>query len=146
MKSFGSILFLLFRLICYLALVVVVLGFATAFILPGTGACSDLGTGGVKCSSPFYQSLGEYALGVMLVSAFTGFPVLLALAGAFFAIRKLYLWRTSGGTPANDLQPDHVPAAQKQSFGMFLLKGFGILMGAAIVLGIVGGIMGSGGP
>ena len=28
---------------------------------------------------------------------------------------------------------------------MFVLKGFGILMGAAFVLGIIGGMMGSGG-
>ena len=88
-------MFLLFRLICYVVLVVVVVGFGAMIILTSTGACPQLGTGGVTCSTPFYQSLGEFSLGVMLVSVFTGFPLLLAFTGVFFAIRKFFMWKRS---------------------------------------------------
>lgn len=148
MKSFGSVLFLLFRLLCYVALVVVVAGFGAMIILTSTGVCPQLGTGGVTCATPFYQNLGEFSLAVMLVSVFTGFPLLLAFTGVFFAIRSFFLWRKSRSMPSPtedaSLSPDTQPA-QSQSFGMFLLKGFGILMAAVFILGFIGGMLGSGG-
>ena len=148
MKSFGSVLFLLFRLLCYVVLVVVIVGFGAMIVLTATGACPQLGTGDVTCSTPFYPSLGEFSLAVMLASVFTGFPLLLAFTGVFFAIRSFFLWRRSRAAPPStadaSLSPGAQPA-QPQSFGMFLLKGFGIMMADVFMLGIIGGMMGSGG-
>lgn len=135
MKSVWAFLLPLVRWICYLALVVVVAGFTGMFILSASGACPTLNTGGIVCATPFYKDLAGYSLSIVLLTVFTGVPGLLAIAGAFFLMHRLFLWRTAGAATAG-------APAEKPNFLIFLLKAFAVLMGIAFLLGIVGGILG----
>jgi hypothetical protein len=160
MRALGSVLFLLLRLLCYAALVVVVLGFGSVIVLSLTGACSRIDTGDIVCSSDIYKQLGEFGMGVMLVTVFTGLPALLALAGVFFLIRKVYLWRNPAthplaapppATSTPDMpSPAAAPSAQsasppptpaKSGFGMWFLKGAGVVLGALFLFGLIAGIV-----
>ncbi len=144
MKSAWTSLLPLVRWICYLALAVVVAGFASMFILSASGACPTLGTGGIVCTTPFYKELATYGLTIVLLTVFTGLPGLLAIAGVFFLLHRIFLWRTRGASvPAADTASPRQPTA-KPSFLMFLLKAFAVLMGVAFLLGIIGGIVGAG--
>lgn len=146
MASFWGVVFLLFRLVCYLALAVVLLGFGASFLLPLTGACSSISTGGVVCSSPFYKQLGDFSLGVMLITVYTGLPGLLALAGIYFVLRKIFLRKAPAPAAAGTatIQKDRATSALRP-FAVFLLKGFGILLGISFIFGMLGNIWGGDG-
>jgi hypothetical protein len=83
-------LILLIKLLCYLALALVVAGIAAAVILKHTGGCPRFDEGAVQCISPFYEQLGYFALAVLLSSFITGLP---AVAGLVFLIRDILHWR-----------------------------------------------------
>ncbi len=159
MRAVGSVLYLLLRLVCYAALILVVLGFGSVIVLSLTQACSRIDTGAIVCSSETYKQIGEFGMGVMLVTVFTGLPMLLALGGVFFLIRKIYRWRVSarahplaadpsGGASARDaaMSPQHDTAAAsaKPGLGMVLLKGLAVVIGALFLVGLIGGIIGGG--
>lgn len=79
---------LILRIICYLALVLVV-GSVVAMAAAMTfGGCTQSGDS-VACASPVAEGAANAANIVMLTSVFTGIPVLLALGGVFFLIRAL---------------------------------------------------------
>ncbi len=82
-----STLFLIFRIICYVALGVVTLGVVGMLVLSNPEICSSFSTGSISCTSEGVEELAKLTMGILLVSAFTGVPVLLALLGLFFAIR-----------------------------------------------------------
>ena len=157
MKGLGSVLFLLLRLICYAVLVLVLLGFGSVVVLSLTGACPRIDTGAIVCNSDTYKQIGQFGMGVMLVTAFTGIPALMAIAGVAFLIRKIYLWRTAGTAHPLAAGPDGVKAgpvpsrssesaANRQStgIGMFILKGIGVILGVLFLIGVFSGILGGG--
>lgn len=49
--------------------------------------CSSFSTGSISCASEGMEALAKLTMGILLASAFTGLPVLLALFGLFFAGR-----------------------------------------------------------
>ena len=159
MKGLGSVLFLLLRLICYAVLVLVLLGFGSVVVLSLTGACPRIDTGAIVCNSDTYKQIGEFGMGVMLVSAFTGIPLMMAIAGVGFLVRKIYLWRKAGTVHPLAAGPDGVKtgpaslrpqpsrsAANRQStgIGVFILKGIGVILGVLFLIGVFGGILGGG--
>jgi hypothetical protein len=83
-------LILVVRLLCYLALAIVVAGILAAIVVAQTGGCPRFDEGAVQCISPFYEQLGYFALAVLLSSFITGLP---AIAGVVFLIRDLLHWR-----------------------------------------------------
>ena len=83
----GKALYLILRIVCYLALALIA-GSIVALMVVGTfGNCAQGGES-FDCASPFMQGLGNAANIVMLTSVFTGLPMLLALGGIFFLIRS----------------------------------------------------------
>ncbi len=89
---------LILKLLCYAALALVLAGIAALVYVTKTGGCPRLDEGAVQCISPFYESLGNFGQGVVLVTAFTGLPGLLAIAGLVFLVRDFLRWR--GGRQA----------------------------------------------
>ena len=67
---------------CVAMLIVVVTAYVLLWLLPALGFCSNINTGGAACPGPISQGLAEFALSVLILSVFTGIPVLLALIGA----------------------------------------------------------------
>lgn len=82
----------LLRVLCYLGLVFVLSGVAAW--AAAQGHCPRFDSGAVSCDSAEMQNLAEWAMSVILISVFTGVPLLLALGGLIFAmIDGLRWWR-----------------------------------------------------
>jgi len=131
----GELLYLTLRVICYCALALVVAGFGSFFLLGAFDVCPRPDPGSISCNTPFQESLASFGLGVMLVSVFTGLPLLLALAGLFFLVRGLY--RRFG--------PDTSESRAGRSFQIvlkYILIAFGVLILISFVGGIIGSVMG----
>lgn len=83
---------ILARLLCYAGLLLVVAGFVALYIAQGD--CPRLDSGAVICNTAAAQELGNFALGVMLISFFTGVPLALALGGLIYLVIDLRaLWK-----------------------------------------------------
>lgn len=135
MSRTGEVLYLIVRVICYCALALVVAGFGSFFLLGALDVCPRLDTGSISCNTPFQEGVAEFGLGVMLVSVFTGIPLLLALAGLFFMVRGLY--RRFGPDTSESRAGRSVQIVLK-----YVLIAFGVLILISFVGGIVGGVMG----
>ena len=82
----GRGLCLILRIVCYLALVLVV-GSVVALVAAMTfGGCTQSGDW-IACTSSVAQGAANAANITLLTSVFTGVPILLALGGIFFLIR-----------------------------------------------------------
>ena len=57
------------------------------FVVSHPEVCSSFSTGSISCKSDAWEEFAQLIMGILLVSVFTGFPVLLALFGVFFALR-----------------------------------------------------------
>lgn len=73
---------------CHLGALFVLSGVAALAYVAARGACPRFDTGMISCTSPFDKSVADYAMGVTLVSVFTGLPLLL-----FFGSIGFILWR-----------------------------------------------------
>lgn len=73
------------RLVCYgmLALMLVLTAAMTALL--ASGACVAAGPA-FSCAGENAQTLSDLALSLLLLSVFTGLPLLLALGGVAFAV------------------------------------------------------------
>lgn len=80
----------LLRLLCYLGLVFVLSGIAAWAAVQGH--CPRFDTGAIRCDSAQFQSLAEWAMSVILISVFTGVPLLLALGGLVFGVKDGMRW------------------------------------------------------
>ena len=69
------------KLVCYIALIVVTAGVASLIVVSYLGDCPSLNESMVQCRSPFYESLGRFGMGVTLITVFTGLPGILAIIG-----------------------------------------------------------------
>ena len=87
-----KLLRILLRIACYAGLLLVAAGFAALYVAHGD--CPRLDTGAVICNTAAAQDLGNFALSVMLISFFTGVPLVLALGGLIYLFVDLRaLWR-----------------------------------------------------
>ncbi len=82
-RSILGWLLLPFRLIGYLALLVVVVGFTATFGLPALELCQSNGPG-IACESESLQPIADFGLSVVYLSVFTGIPLLIAFVGMIF--------------------------------------------------------------
>lgn len=163
MNSFGSVLYLIFRIVCYCALAVVLAGLGALVLATASGSCSSSGGMSMSCDSDFWKALADFGLTILLLTVFTGIPGLLAIAGAFFGLRELYMWRVRRNAARN--RPAHIaqsspsdtavsdpsqaasgqapPRAASSGFGKLVLKILLGILALAFVGGIIGGIFGA---
>ncbi|MEM8687116.1 MAG: hypothetical protein AAGF81_07290 [Pseudomonadota bacterium] len=142
-----STFFLVFRYVCYGALVTLLLGFLGVIVFSQPEMCSSFSTGAISCRTPAFEELAKLTMGLLLVSVFTGFPVLLALIGLFFAARAaapflLRIYRKFRPLPPVPEGVSQSPAARRSGLGRLALTGkillyaFGAFFLSAIVAGI----------
>ena len=81
----------LLRLLCYGGLMVAVAGTVATII--AANQCARFDEGGVRCASAWVQSVGDFAMTFVLITAFTGIPLLLAFGGLVFLYRDVRAWR-----------------------------------------------------
>ena len=74
----------LLRVLCYLGLAFVLSGLLAW--MAAQGHCPRFDTGAIRCDGAQFHALAEWAMSVILLSAFTGVPLLLALGGLVFAL------------------------------------------------------------
>lgn len=60
-------------------------------LLPVAGLCISNGPG-FNCSNPTAQSIADLALSIVLLSVFTGVPLLLAGMGAVLCVLDIGAW------------------------------------------------------
>ena len=164
MNSFGGVLYLIFRIVCYCALAVVLAGLGALVLATASGSCSSSGGMSMSCDSDLWKALADFGLTILLLTVFTGVPGLLAIAGAFFGLRELYMWRVrvnaARGRPANLAQspvadaagaeppqaaaPGQAPSTSASSgFGKLVLKILLGILGLAFFGGIIAGMFGA---
>lgn len=83
-------LFKLFKLICYVALIVVTFGALSLFLPFILDMCSNASGGTIACTSPTARSFYELGFTITMMAVFTGLPLLLALFGLIFFIKDLF--------------------------------------------------------
>ncbi len=93
MKILWSLIKLLFELVCYAALVFVLSGIVALIYVQAGGLCPRFDTGSVSCVTPQAKSIANWAMTVLLLTVFTGFPGLLAIAGVIFGLKRIGRWR-----------------------------------------------------
>jgi hypothetical protein len=81
--------FLLLRLICYPALVIVGAAAIAVLIVYFNGQCPPISEIGVTCTTAYSQLLGDYGVVVGVFTLNTGFPIVLAFGGLVFLLRDL---------------------------------------------------------
>lgn len=81
--------FLLLRLICYLALVILAAAALSVLVIFVNGQCSPPIDMAVVCATRFSQRLADFGLAVGVFTLDTGVPILLAVGGLIFLLRDL---------------------------------------------------------
>lgn len=116
-------------------------------VLSHPEVCSSFSTGSISCRSEGLEELATLTMGILLVSAFTGLPVLLALFGVFFALRaaapkiaQLYR-RIRPAPPASAETPDTSPQERTalQKLGR-VGKIVAIIIGLFFLTAVIAGI------
>jgi hypothetical protein len=92
----GRILLVALKIVCYLGLAFVLAGIGSLVLVSRLGVCPQLNEGGVSCTTPLYESIAGFGMGVMLITAFGVVPALLALGGLVYLVRDLWRWRRRG--------------------------------------------------
>ncbi|MEQ8825525.1 MAG: hypothetical protein RIC14_14245 [Filomicrobium sp.] len=82
----------LLRVLCYLALAVMLFGAIALFGPFLLGVCEDASSGTVKCTDPTYRWFFETGFMIVMMGIFTGLPSLLALGGIVFSVIDLRRW------------------------------------------------------
>lgn len=91
------------RIVCYLALVIVLAGIVSLIWPFATDHCSNQSGATVSCTSTLYQTMYEFGFTVVMMAIFTGLPALLALGGVVFLVKDISSWFGGGKTvPAGD--------------------------------------------
>jgi hypothetical protein len=84
-----TVFFLLLRLICYPALVILLASAFALLVIRVNGQCPTLTELGVTCATSFSQALADFGLAVGVFSLDTGVPIVLAVGGLIFLMRDL---------------------------------------------------------
>ncbi len=140
-------LFLILRIVCYGALAVVALGFLGMIVFSQPDMCSSFSTGSISCKSPAIEELAKLTMGLLLVSVFTGLPIVLALGGVFFAVRDasphlVRAYRRIRPLPAAAEGVSQAAATKRSAAGKLALTGkvllyvFGAFFLSAIIAGL----------
>lgn len=85
-------LIILLRILCYVALAVMLFGALCLFGPLLLGLCEDTSGGTVKCTDPTYRWFFETGFMIVMMGIFTGLPSLLALGGLVFSLVDLRRW------------------------------------------------------
>ena len=85
----ARVLLLILKLLCYLALLVVLAGIGSLVLVIKLNECPMLMEGEVSCATPFFESVASFGMAVVLTTVFTGLPGLFAVGGLVFLIRDL---------------------------------------------------------
>jgi hypothetical protein len=84
-----TVFFLLLRLICYLALAIVLAAGAALIVISVNGQCPPINEIGVTCATKFSQHLADFGLTVASFALDTGLPLVLAVGGLIFLMRDV---------------------------------------------------------
>ncbi len=85
-----TVFFLLLRLICYAALLVLIAASLALIVASVNGQCPRINSGiGVTCATRFSQRLADFGLDVMGFALDRGFPIVLAVGGLIFLMRDV---------------------------------------------------------
>ncbi len=153
MKTIGILAFFVLRLVCYVALAIVVCGIGAMVLVSMLDVCPTLHEGGINCNAPFYQHIAEFGMTVLLLTVFTGFPALLAIGGIVFLARDIAHWRrrrrqsglTSETTTAESAtRPEMVETVEPSTLSRIartVLKVLLVLIAISFVGGILFGLM-----
>ena len=82
-----TIFFLLLRLICYPALVVVFAAGVALLVVKVNGQCPPMNDFAVTCATKFSERLANFGLAVAGFALDTGVPLVLAVGGLIFLMR-----------------------------------------------------------
>ena len=82
--------YIVFKWICYVALLLVILSFAALF-LPFTFDLCDQNGAQVSCVSPFWRNIFEVGFTGAMMTVYLGLPGILAAIGAIFLIIEIVL-------------------------------------------------------
>lgn len=153
MKTIGTIAFFVLRLVCYVALAIVVCGIGAMVFVSMLDVCPTLHEGGISCNAPVYQHLAEFGMAVLLLTVFTGFPAFLAIGGVVFLARDIAHWRRRRQQPAmasdtvtveSMMQPAAIESAEPSTLGRVAktaLKVLLVLMAISLVGGVIFGLL-----
>ncbi len=151
MKTIGLLALFVLRLVCYVALAIVVCGIGAMVLVSIMDVCPTLHEGGIKCNEPIYQHLAEFGMTVLLVTVFTGFPALLAIGGIVFLARDIARWRRRRSAAASEtmtagsaMKPEVVEPAKPSTLARIAgmaLKVLLVLMAVSFAGGILFGIL-----
>ena len=83
------IVVLLLKLICYVALGLLLAGAAALAVVWLSGQCPAPSEIGVTCTTRFSESLAGFGLAVWVPTLEMGFPIVLAVSGLIFLMRDL---------------------------------------------------------
>ncbi len=132
------------------------LGLSLVFVLPAIGACFHISSGGISCRSPIFEDLAEFSLGLLLMSVFTGVPLILAFVGLIFLSMRVFrglgfvLNRISSARLSSiPGTPNHVfwrAVYQVSNLARSTIKWIGYLLGGILTLGAVAKLMEGSGP
>jgi len=86
--------YLLLRIVCYPALVVVLAAGLALIFVSLNGQCPSISEIGVTCVTALSQYAADFGLGVVGFALNTGFPIVLALGGLIFLMRDTRRKRT----------------------------------------------------
>jgi hypothetical protein len=79
--------FLILRLICYLAFIVLLAGGIALTVVSVNGQCPPINDFAVTCATRFSELLANFGLSVLGISLDTGVPIVLAVGGVIFLMR-----------------------------------------------------------
>ena len=86
--------YLLLRIVCYPALVVVLAAGLALIFVSINGQCPPISEIGVTCVTPLSQHAADFGLGIAGFALNTGFPIVLAVGGLIFLMRDTRRKRT----------------------------------------------------
>jgi hypothetical protein len=84
-----TVFFLLLRLICYLALAIVIAAGGALIAVKVNGQCPPLTEIGVTCATKFSQMLADFGLAVGMLTLESGVPLVLAIGGLIYLMRDV---------------------------------------------------------
>jgi hypothetical protein len=93
-NAMKTVFFLLLRLICYPALVIVFAAGVALLIVKVNGQCPPMNDFAITCATKLSERLATFGLNVVGFALDTGAPLVLAVGGLIFLMRDVRRWRT----------------------------------------------------
>lgn len=142
MKAIGKVLLFVFEVVSYLALAVLILSILGMIGLHVFDFCQG-GADRPVCESPIAKDLASVFWSVLLITVFTGFPALFAIAGLIFLVRRVFL-KHDPATNNDKIEPSEKSGRRDLAgLGRLVLKVFLGVMALALLFGVISGFVGS---